>query len=75
MLTLTIINHKANKKLKNVKHAGFDLTTPDSYFTILVEVFMSHTSAEKKYFTNCIDRTEYKIMVLKLASKCKFVRQ
>ena len=35
--------------------AGFDLTTHNLYFTILVEVFMSHILAEKTYFTNHIE--------------------
>ena len=37
---------------------GFDLTTHDSYFTILVEVFMNHILAENTYFTNDVERTE-----------------
>ena len=31
---------------------GFDLTTHDWYFAILVEVFMNHILAENRYFTN-----------------------
>ena len=34
---------------------GFDLTTRDLYFTILVEIFTSHILAENTHFTNCIE--------------------
>ena len=33
---------------------GFDLTTRDSYFTIIVEVFTNHILAGNIYFTNHI---------------------
>ena len=49
--------------------SGFDLTTGDSYFTIPVEVFSDHILAEKICFTNRIEWTERKIMVLKHADK------
>ena len=42
---------------------GFDLTTRDSYFMILVEVFMNHILAENTYFTNHIERREHKILI------------
>ena len=35
--------------------SGFDLTTRDSYFTILVEVFTNHILVENTYFTNHIE--------------------
>ena len=38
--------------------SGFDLTTRDSYFTILVEFFTDHILAENTYFTNHVERTE-----------------
>ena len=52
--------------IKNIKsiRTGFDLTTRDSYFTILVEVFTDHILAEKIYFKNHIEWTEHKIMVV-----------
>ena len=37
--------------------SGFDLTTRDSYFTILVEFFTDHILAENTYFTNHVERT------------------
>ena len=37
---------------------GFDLTTRDSYFMILVEVFTNHILAEKKNFKNHLEWTE-----------------
>ena len=52
--------------IKNIKsiRTGFDLTTRDSYITILVEVFTNHILAEKIYFKNHIEWTEHKIMVV-----------
>ena len=50
---------------------GFDLMTRDSYFMILVEVFMNHILAENTYFMNHIESTEHKIMFLKPTSKYK----
>ena len=38
--------------------SGFDITTRDSCFTILVEVFTNHISAENTYFTNRVNRTQ-----------------
>ena len=35
-------------------YAGFDLTTHDSYFAILVEVLTNHILAENTYFLNCM---------------------
>ena len=49
--------------------------THDSYFTILVEVFMNHMLAESTYFTNHIEWTEHKIMAIKYANKNKIIQQ
>ena len=38
----------------HAQKAGSDLTTRDSYFTILVEVFTNHILAENTNFTNQI---------------------
>ena len=54
--------------------SGFDLTTRDSYFTILVEVFTNYTSDENKYFTNNIEWTEHKIMGFKPANRYQIIR-
>ena len=64
--------------LTSVTHAqktGSDLTTRDSYFTILVEVFTNHILAENTNFTNQIGWTEHEIMVLKPANKYKIIWQ
>ena len=37
------------------KLSGFDLTTCDSYFTILVEVFMNRILAENTCFMNHVE--------------------
>ena len=52
-----------------ITFSRFDLTTRDSYFLILVEVFTNHILAENPYFTNHIEFLEYTIMVLKPANK------
>ena len=44
---------------------GFNLTTHDSYFTILVEVFTNHVLVENTNFTNHLGWTGHNIMVLK----------
>ena len=49
--------------------------THDSYFTILVEVFMNHMLAGSTYFTNHIEWTEHKIMAIKYANKNKIIQQ
>ena len=54
---------------------GFNLMTPDSYFTILVENFKNHILAENTYFMNHIEWTEHKIMVLKPTNKCQIISQ
>ena len=51
----------------------FDLTTCNSYFAILVEVFTNHILAENTYFMNHAEWTEHKIMVLKLANKYQII--
>ena len=48
---------------------GFNSKTCDSYFTILVKVFMNHILAENAYFVNPIMSTKHKIMVLQPADK------
>ena len=53
--------------------SGFNLMTCDSYFTNLVEVLRNHILAENTCFTNCIEWTENKAMVLKQANKCQIV--
>ena len=52
----------------------FNLTTRDSYFTTLVGVFTDHILA-KNIFTNRIEWTEHKIMVLKPTNKYQIIRQ
>ena len=54
---------------------GFDLTTRDSYFTILVKVLTNHILAENTYFTNHIELTEHKIIVLIPANRYQIIRQ
>ena len=49
------------KKVNYLYETGFDLTTCDSYFTILV-VFTNKILAENTYFTHHIERAEHKIM-------------
>ena len=48
--------------------------TRDLYFMILVEVFKNHILAKNTYFTNRIEWTEHKIMVLKSASKYQIIQ-
>ena len=60
-----IINITKFKKL----FSGVDLTTPHSYFTILVEVFTSHILAKNTYFMNHIEWTKHKIMKLQISTK------
>ena len=55
--------------------AGFDLMTRDLVFTILVEVFMNHILAKNTYFTNHIEWTEHKIVIVKPANKYQIVWQ
>ena len=38
--------------------SGFDLTTRDSYITILIKIFTNHILAKSAYFTNRIEWTE-----------------
>ena len=49
--------------------SGFDLATRDSYFTILVD----RNLAENTYFTNHMEWTEHRIMVLKPANKYQII--
>ena len=53
------------------RRSGLDLTTRDSHFTILVQVFTNHILAKNTYFTNHIELTEHKIMVLNLETSIK----
>ena len=53
----------------------FNLTTHDSYVTILVEVFTNHILAESTYFTNHTEQGEHSIMVLKLSNKYQIIWQ
>ena len=48
--------------------SGFNLTTCDSNFTILVEVFTNRILAENTYFTKHVEWTEQKITALKPAN-------
>ena len=53
---------------------GFDLTTHDSNFTCLVEVFLNHILTEIAYFTNYREGAEHKtIKVLKRANKYQII--
>ena len=58
-----------------LEFSGLDLMTCDSYFSILVEVFTIHILAEDTYFTNHVEWTEHKTMVLKPANKYQIIRQ
>ena len=49
--------------------------THDSYFTILVEVFTNHISAELSYFTNHIEQIEHKIMSFKPTNRYQIFQQ
>ena len=53
----------------------FDLTTRDSYSMILVEVLTNHILAKNTYFTNHIELTEHKIIVLKPGNKYQIIWQ
>ena len=57
-------------QLKLPVMTGFNLTTCDLYFTILVEVFMNHISAE-----NHIEWIEHKIMGFKPANRYQIIRK
>ena len=54
---------------------GFDLTTRDSYFSILVEVFTNHILAKNTYFMNLIEWSEHKITVLEPADEYEINQQ
>ena len=55
--------------------SGLDLTTRDSWFTILVEVFTNHILAKNTFLTNHIERPEHKITILKSANKYQISQQ
>ena len=67
------IKHPQRKHFKTITE--LNLTTRDSYFTILVEVFTNHISTKSTHFTNHIERTEHSIMVLKLSNKYQIIWQ
>ena len=48
--------------------------TQDLYFKILVKVFMNHTLAKNKYFTNKIEWKKHKIMILEPADKYQIIQ-
>ena len=54
---------------------GFNVTTHDSYFTIVVKIFANHILAEKTYFANHVEQIEHRIMVLQPANRYKIVCQ
>ena len=49
--------------------AGFDFTTRDSHFTVLVEGLTSHILSKKTCFMNHTERAELEIMILKPTKK------
>ena len=51
-----------------------NLTTRDSYFTTVVEVF-TYFNKKTHIFTNRIELTEHKIIVLKPTNKYQTIRQ
>ena len=53
--------------------SGFDLTARDSYFTVLVDIFMKHILAEKTYFTNQTEWIEHIITVWKPSNKYQII--
>ena len=59
-------------RMRMKRRSGLDLTTRDSHFTILVQVFTNHILAKNTYFTNHIELTEHKIMVLNLETSIKY---
>ena len=58
-----------NRKL----YTGFDLTTHDAYFTILVEVFTNRILGKDTYFMNRIEWTYHTIMVWKQGRKYQII--
>ena len=55
--------------------SGLNLTTCDSYFMILVDIFTNHILAESTYFANQIEWTEHSIMVWKPSNKYQIIWQ
>ena len=55
--------------------SGFDLTTSDSHFTVLVEVFTNHILAKNTNFTNHMEWIEHKTTVLKPANNHQIIRR
>ena len=70
------IKSKENKKHKHkTSNTGFDLTTHDSYFMVLVEIFMNHILAETTYSMNRIEWTEQWNGLIKSANKYQIIGQ
>ena len=65
-MLLFYTNSCLNENFKYMRYlngsSGFDLTTRDSYSTILVEVFTNLSSEENTYLTNHLEWTEHKMM-------------
>ena len=58
-----------------LEQTGFNLTTRDSFYTMLGEVFLNRILAESTYFTNHVEWTEHKIMASKLANTYQIIWQ
>ena len=50
-----IVSKTFGTKVEDHFISGFDLTTRDLYFTILVEVFTNYILAENTHFTNLVE--------------------
>ena len=64
---------KLISKIWQKREPGFNLTTRDSHFTILVEVFTNYNVAENMYFTNHREWAEHRISALKPASRYQII--
>ena len=73
MFTSLPLNFNRLKPPTATTLTGFNLTTQDSYFTTLVEVFTNHNLAKNTYFMNHIEQAELKIMVLKPTKKYQII--
>ena len=63
----TSLNDMVNIVCSSVgESSGFDLMTFDLYSAIVIELFTNHILAENTCFTNHIEWTGHKVMVLKL---------
>ena len=70
-----IIYHDIHTCMLEFDSTEFDLTTCDSDFPILVQVFKKYIWAENTYFMNHIEWTEYNIMVINPANKYQIIWQ